>query len=139
MIRLLTLAVAVILLSGCPQPPAPQNGADDTEQNGTEEKNGGEKQNGDQKPPEQEPEHDKPKTSLREQHEDEITTTIGRAILDVLDETEEGSDEKRAEIIRTLKKNNDALWRARGSRARELILRNNNPRRRTLYVPPPPE
>lgn len=81
---------------------------------------------------------DREKMSLREEHEDEITTRLGRALLDVLDEIDGGSDEERDAVIATLKLKDEELHRASGKRARQLILQNNN-RPRSLYVPPPPE
>lgn len=73
---------------------------------------------------------------LRDKYEDEITTEMGRAILDTLEEAEGGTDEEFDAIIATLKENDELLHRASGRRAKELILQNNN-RPRSLYVAPP--
>ena len=81
---------------------------------------------------------DESKGRLRDEHEDTITTRIGRVILDLMDEIDGGTDEERDAAIATLKLNDDLLHRASGRRAKQLILRNNN-RPRSLYVPPPPE
>lgn len=82
---------------------------------------------------------DQSKGRLRDKYEDEVTTRIGRAILDVMDEEGGGTDEERDAVIATLILKDEELHRASGRRAQQLILRNNNRRRRSLYVPPPPE
>ena len=75
--------------------------------------------------------------SANSEDDDEIRSPIGKIVVELLDETDGGSDEERDLVMETLRKNDKILVEASGRNAKERIERANNTHRGPRITQPP--